>query len=388
MYDIGSRFELVLNLNIQANAPKEVYETLKRMVSFEDNGYQPSFDHPLFIPNEYGDSGWWRGLFLTDLNIAYPEATSSFTVKSPATESLLGSLLTVRCNFHEGFGTVENFLDWIAPYCHNPEDEESGYIFGGFIRSGVSHPVLIYFKNGLSYLGYITSLDLYQVQIVPTKKIEPVSLQVNYWDTLNVSRIYSVPEFLDFWMEASASFYELINGRITPTSLSALLPDFDVRSAGSAPETALAKGIHKLEQILRAYVDIDSGEKNLGKIYRSTYCNLGQPKGLNYFEPYICYLVADRIPDKSSDYIPIAPDLIVELWSEEDTVEKIHRKIKAYKQAGVRLIWSINLLDEYILVYYPDQRKPVYLDRDGELDGEDVIPGFRLAVSELFDYSS
>lgn len=385
MYDIGSRFELVLNLTIQPDAPEEVLETLRRMVSFDDDDYEPPFDHPLFVLDEYGGSEW-RGLFLIDLNVAFPEADSTLILKNPLIKSLVGAFLTVRCNYKDSFQMVEKFLDWIAPYCHDPEDEESGYIFGGFVRNYTGHPILIYFKGGLAYLGYLTSSDLYPVQLDATEKIKPISLQINFWDTLNLSRSYSVQEFLDFWREASASFYELINGRITPTSTSALLPDFDARSARSAPATALARGISKLEQFLSSYVDIDFGEKKLGKIYKWTYCNLGQPEGVNYFEPYICYLAADRIPDKSSNYIPVAPDLVVEIWSDEDSVEKIHHKIEAYKQAGVRLIWSINLLDEYILVYYPDKRKSLYLDRDGELDGEDIIPGFKLAMSTLFDY--
>ncbi len=82
--------------------------------------------------------------------------------------------------------------------------------------------------------------------------------------------------------------------------------------------------------------------------------------------------------------IPVAPDLVVEVHSPSDTEERRHEKLKAYQQAGVSIIWSIHMLDKFVLVYYKDQRHPQLRTLDDVLDAGTIIPGFTLPVKDLF----
>lgn len=80
----------------------------------------------------------------------------------------------------------------------------------------------------------------------------------------------------------------------------------------------------------------------------------------------------------------VVPDLAIEIVSPTNLAEVIDRKITDYFQSGVRLVW----------VFYPDSgrvyvhRSPTQVnivERTDTLDGGEVLPGFRLAVTELYN---
>lgn len=83
-------------------------------------------------------------------------------------------------------------------------------------------------------------------------------------------------------------------------------------------------------------------------------------------------------------FFPAAPDLAVETISPGNSFDEIQDKIEAYLSAGTRLVWII----------YPKQ-KMIHIHRQGnvinvlretdELDGEDVLPGFKVKLSEIFN---
>lgn len=78
-----------------------------------------------------------------------------------------------------------------------------------------------------------------------------------------------------------------------------------------------------------------------------------------------------------------APDLAVEILSPNDTVEGIHNKMVEYFENEVRVVWVVNPAEQIVLVYHSPQ--PDKLLRVGNnLDGEHIVPGFELAIAELF----
>jgi Uma2 family endonuclease len=92
-----------------------------------------------------------------------------------------------------------------------------------------------------------------------------------------------------------------------------------------------------------------------------------------------------RIPkDGAADgHGRVVPDLIVEVASSNDSVGKLNRKINDFLNAGVPLIW----------VAYPDTKTVQVQRLDGSakllkigdfLEGEDVLPGFRVELTKLF----
>jgi len=79
----------------------------------------------------------------------------------------------------------------------------------------------------------------------------------------------------------------------------------------------------------------------------------------------------------------LVPDLAVEVISKRNTPGEMRRKLRDYFLSGVRLVWLIYPKTQTAEVYRaPDRKKRV--GKTGSLDGEDVLPGFRLPLSELF----
>jgi Uma2 family endonuclease len=91
-------------------------------------------------------------------------------------------------------------------------------------------------------------------------------------------------------------------------------------------------------------------------------------------------LPPDQIPEQ---FISGAPDLAVEIVSPTSRWSEVEEKVEDYFAGGARLVWVVTPRERRVVVRYPD-RPPRTLAVDGVLDGEDVIPGFALALREPF----
>jgi Uma2 family endonuclease len=79
-----------------------------------------------------------------------------------------------------------------------------------------------------------------------------------------------------------------------------------------------------------------------------------------------------------------SPDLAVEILSPNNTVEEIHDKMVEFFDNDTRLVWVIHPDEKYVLVYHSPEPDGFLRSAD-LLDGEAVVPGFSMAVSELFE---
>lgn len=99
----------------------------------------------------------------------------------------------------------------------------------------------------------------------------------------------------------------------------------------------------------------------------------------------VCFVLNGRLPTSFSGPIPVAPDLIVEVNSPSDTLERIHNKLESYRKAKVRLVWSINMLEKYVLVYRANDPDTKFVNTNGELEDEELLPNFKLTVKALLN---
>jgi Uma2 family endonuclease len=89
------------------------------------------------------------------------------------------------------------------------------------------------------------------------------------------------------------------------------------------------------------------------------------------------------IDELSDGFVSLAPDLVVEVISTNDLARDVEKKVEEYLGAGVRLIWVIDPETRTIRIHRGDG-SAARLRQDGELSGEDVVPGFRCLVRDLF----
>jgi Uma2 family endonuclease len=100
--------------------------------------------------------------------------------------------------------------------------------------------------------------------------------------------------------------------------------------------------------------------------------------------PDMAFVSATRVPQPLPKAFPhLAPDLAVEVLSPSDTVYEVEEKVEEWLEAGTLLVWVVNPRRRTITVHRPG-RAPQVLTADGELDGEDVLPGFRQRVGGIF----
>jgi Uma2 family endonuclease len=99
--------------------------------------------------------------------------------------------------------------------------------------------------------------------------------------------------------------------------------------------------------------------------------------------PDVAFVRAERvveIPRRS--YPRIAPDLVVEVLSPDDRPGDVLAKIGEWLDAGVSLVWVLDPGAAQARVHRPNGSLDL-LGATDELDGEDVLPGFRCRVTEL-----
>jgi Uma2 family endonuclease len=82
-------------------------------------------------------------------------------------------------------------------------------------------------------------------------------------------------------------------------------------------------------------------------------------------------------------YLETIPQLVVEVRSKNDTVTEIATKVTDYLNAGVQLVWVVDSDTDTVTEHRPNSKPKVYHKADS-LTCEDIIPGFRLPLAELF----
>jgi Uma2 family endonuclease len=78
------------------------------------------------------------------------------------------------------------------------------------------------------------------------------------------------------------------------------------------------------------------------------------------------------------------PDLAIEVVSPSDPAYEVHEKVHEYFEAGVGRVWIVYPEHREVYVYSSPKRIQV-LEIGEELDGGDLLPGFRLPLAALFE---
>jgi Uma2 family endonuclease len=102
-------------------------------------------------------------------------------------------------------------------------------------------------------------------------------------------------------------------------------------------------------------------------------------------KPDASFIRLDRLGPQGppKGWITIAPDLAIESLSPGDLASEIDTKVQQYLRAGVKVVWVIQPEIRTVLVNRAD-RTTARLFEEDSLDGEDLLPGFRCQVANIF----
>ncbi len=127
-------------------------------------------------------------------------------------------------------------------------------------------------------------------------------------------------------------------------------------------------------------------ERGIGEAYTEMLFSLPLDKERNR-KPDAAFVSYARWPKyqplPSTNAWDVLPDLCVEVVSPNDMGDEIETKVDEYLRAGATLVWVVYPRQERFYVYESASRVR-RLTRTDTLDGGPVLPGFALALSELF----
>ena len=99
--------------------------------------------------------------------------------------------------------------------------------------------------------------------------------------------------------------------------------------------------------------------------------------------PDVAFLRASRPSGPQRGYYPGAPDLAVEVLSPDDRPGYVREKVAEWLEAGTLAVWVIDPRTRTVTIHSAGKQASV-LEESDLLTGGSLLPGFALAVRDLF----
>jgi Uma2 family endonuclease len=118
-----------------------------------------------------------------------------------------------------------------------------------------------------------------------------------------------------------------------------------------------------------------------GFVGAELHCRLTIGGRSRYRLPDLAIVLGDEGPDET--YLHRAPDLAIEIRSTEDSITWLLKKAGEYFANGSKLVWLVIPEEESVWVLTMGGTLEAFVKGE-TLGGGDVLPGFELAVDDLF----
>jgi Uma2 family endonuclease len=109
----------------------------------------------------------------------------------------------------------------------------------------------------------------------------------------------------------------------------------------------------------------------------------GQKEPRNLRAPDVSFVRANRLKRTKRDFVELVPDLMVEVKSKTDRVKPLVKKIKLFLELGA-VVGILIDPDKRTLTVYRQNQSPVTLSDGDTLTVPELLPGWELAISELW----
>lgn len=135
---------------------------------------------------------------------------------------------------------------------------------------------------------------------------------------------------------------------------------------------------------LTTRLDVHCESSRQGEVFSSEQYYRCFDDELHSRKPDASFIRRDRLPVGWTQlgYFEIAPDLAVEITSINDVTRNLEEKVDEYLDAGIPLVWVIHPEARTAMIYRGDGSVQRLHEQD-ELQGEDILPGFRVRLGDL-----
>lgn len=168
-------------------------------------------------------------------------------------------------------------------------------------------------------------------------------------------------------VQRTHEFSELVRGEVRPVS-----------PAGLPHNRIALNALLALDRHVRAH--------GLGRCFTDNAgfrLPIPRAEGDTVRSPDVAFVSFARMEDLPTGYAGVAPELVVEVLSPDDSARELDERLDDYFAAGTRLVWVVDPERRTVAVH-SDAGPTRRLREADALDGADVVPGFTLPVRELF----
>ena len=167
-------------------------------------------------------------------------------------------------------------------------------------------------------------------------------------------------------MAPDGNRYELIRGALHRMAA----------AGGTHGEVAYKFGLH---------LGVHVYERGLGLLYSSETGFLVARDPDTVLMPDVAFVRADRAPaeEDSEGILRLAPDLVCKVVSSTDRAADVADKVALYLAGGVLVVLVAEPRRRVVAAHRPG-RRPEELGEGDVIDLDDVVPGFRLPVADVF----
>lgn len=157
----------------------------------------------------------------------------------------------------------------------------------------------------------------------------------------------------------------------------------------NAAELYNGRVVFKMPNFIHGVIQINFGEKlkrylethPIGLASSDANFRLWPERAKESRAPDISFILKERLPKDLNRFLPIAPDLAIEILSPDDSFMRVMEKVDEYLQRGVKLIWVVIASTREVLVCTKESKSIV---RD-KLTAPDLLPDFELAIKDIFE---
>jgi Uma2 family endonuclease len=181
-----------------------------------------------------------------------------------------------------------------------------------------------------------------------------------------IAKRYTVDEFEAFLAqpENADRRFELINGEIV--------------------ERNMAGHLHQLiSKIIFLLLDAFVTARGLGEVLYETRHRANAADTENDRLPDVSFTRTERLLPVISGAVLSIPDLCIEIQSPGDSPREMREKAAYYLANGAQQVWLLFTRKPLIEVMFPNGESDFYYPGD-TLMGGDLLPGFEMAVDEIF----
>jgi Uma2 family endonuclease len=144
------------------------------------------------------------------------------------------------------------------------------------------------------------------------------------------------------------------------------------------PKPEHARVCAKLIMILGTYVE----SNDLGQVWADSGFRL-ESNPDTVIGPDLSFTAKQRLTNLPNSYVSGPPDLAVEVRSPGDRRGKVERKATMWLDFGICSLWLVNPVKRTVEVFHADGQRRLFHEHDELVD--DTVPGFRVAVSKIFE---